>query len=69
MAGGADTSANFLAWSAYVFATQHKVQEKLRDEILELVARNSQPTHADIDNLPYLNGFVKETLRVYSPGK
>lgn len=69
MVGGVDTTANMLAWSSYVLANHHDIQEKLRGEILNFLARVSEPTYADINTLPYLNGFVKELLRVYSPGK
>ncbi|KAK7996711.1 hypothetical protein PG989_004751 [Apiospora arundinis] len=68
MVGGVDTTANMLAWSSYVLANHHDIQDKLRREILNFLARVSEPTYADINTLPYLNGFVKELLRVYSPG-
>ncbi|KAK6827540.1 Cytochrome P450 [Apiospora arundinis] len=63
MVGGVDTTANMLAWSSYVLANHHDIQDKLRREILNFLARVSEPTYADINTLPYLNGFVKELLR------
>jgi cytochrome P450 len=68
MAAGNDSTANLLSWSAYVLATQHDVQETLRQEILQLVGNNHQPQYAGIDNLVYLNAFVKDVMRVYPPG-
>ncbi|KAK8033597.1 cytochrome P450 [Apiospora marii] len=69
MAGGVDTTANMIAWSSYVLAKNHDIQDKLQAEILDFLSRVPNPTYPDIDTLPYLNGFVKEMLRVYCPGK
>ncbi|KAF7515237.1 hypothetical protein G7054_g14677 [Neopestalotiopsis clavispora] len=67
MAAGVDTSANMLAWSAYIFATQHDIQDTLRAEIIQLLGKNPHPSFAEIDRLPYLTWFIKESLRVYPP--
>ncbi|KAK7955917.1 uncharacterized protein PG986_005139 [Apiospora aurea] len=67
MAGGVDTTANMIAWSSYVLASHHDIQEKLQREILDFLAQVPGPTYSDIDTLPYLNGFVKELLRVHCP--
>ncbi|KAI0140269.1 cytochrome P450 3A5 [Pestalotiopsis sp. NC0098] len=67
MAAGVDTSSNMLAWSALVFATQQDVQDTLRAEILELLAKSPHPSFAEIEKLTYLNWFIKESLRVYPP--
>ncbi|KAH8201123.1 hypothetical protein TruAng_004673 [Truncatella angustata] len=45
----------------------HDCQAKLRDEICQLTNRVPSPGFSDLDNLPYLNQFVKEVLRVYPP--
>ncbi|KAH6646939.1 cytochrome P450 [Truncatella angustata] len=64
MAAGHDTSANMLSWSCLIMATNHDIQDKLREEIRGLPINS---TFAEIDKLPYLENFVKESLRVYSP--
>jgi cytochrome P450 len=46
-------------------ALNQEIQDKLREEINGLA---SKPTYAELDKLPYLENFVKESLRVYSPG-
>ncbi len=38
---------------------------KLRDELLSVSTDN--PTMDDLNNLPYLDAVVRETLRVHSP--
>ncbi|KAI1413024.1 cytochrome P450 [Hypoxylon sp. FL1857] len=67
MAGGHSTSADTMAWCAYTLATNHDIQERLRDEIAELGARNPGFTFSDVDSLTYLNNFIKEVLRLYAP--
>ncbi|ORY68349.1 cytochrome P450 [Pseudomassariella vexata] len=65
MAAGHDTSANVLSWCVYLMATKPEVQNKLRDETREL-GQDSEITFERLDTLPYMNNFVKETLRVYA---
>lgn len=65
MAAGHDTSANMLSWSCYILATRQDVQDRLR---AELGAAPPDASFAELDRLPYLDGFVKESMRVYSPG-
>ncbi|KAI0117634.1 cytochrome P450 [Hypoxylon sp. NC0597] len=67
MAGGHSTSADTMAWCAYTLATNHHIQQKLRDEISELAARKPNFTFSDVDSLTYLNNFIKEVLRLYAP--
>ncbi|KAI1854249.1 hypothetical protein JX266_001390 [Neoarthrinium moseri] len=64
MAAGHDTSANMLSWSCYIMATNHSIQDRLREEIGSLSA---EPSFVEMDKLPYLENFVKEALRMYSP--
>lgn len=65
MAAGHDTSANMLSWSCHIMATRHDIQERLRQEILSVPADAS---FAQLDKLPYFDGFVKESMRLYPPG-
>lgn len=65
MAAGHDTSANMLSWGCLIMATRHDIQDRLREEINSL---GHDASFAEIDKLPYLEGFVKETMRVYPPG-
>lgn len=68
MSAGHDTSANVLSWGLYIMATRQDIQSKLRDEIAGLVAETPDPTYTEIERLRYLDHFVKEVLRVFSPG-
>lgn len=46
-----------------------EMQQRIRTEALELLAKSRNPSMAEVDSLPYLNNFVRETLRVYTPGE
>ncbi|OTA99518.1 hypothetical protein M426DRAFT_325056 [Hypoxylon sp. CI-4A] len=64
MAAGHDTSANMLSWALMIMAQNHDIQDKLREELNTLSAN---PSYNELDRLPYLENFSKETLRIYSP--
>ncbi|KAK9422289.1 putative Cytochrome P450 monooxygenase [Seiridium unicorne] len=67
MAAGHETSATVLSWSLLILAQHQDIQQKLRQEIETLFAHNSEPSYTEIENLAYLDNFIKENLRVYSP--
>ncbi|KAF2714603.1 cytochrome P450 [Pleomassaria siparia CBS 279.74] len=67
MAAGGDTSANTLSWSAYILSKHQHIQDKLRAEIQALYTNDPTPAYSSIDALPYLDAFIKEILRLYSP--
>lgn len=69
MAAGHDTSANVLSWSLLVMAQRKDIQDLVRAEIAGLFSKKEDPSYPEIDSLPYLDNFIKETLRHYSPGK
>ncbi|KAJ4394846.1 hypothetical protein N0V93_004066 [Gnomoniopsis smithogilvyi] len=64
MAAGHDTSANMLSWSCHIMATRQDIQDRLRQEINTL---GDDATFAEIDKLPYLEHFMKESMRLYPP--
>ncbi|KAI1316408.1 cytochrome P450 [Xylariaceae sp. FL0255] len=67
MVAGHETSAMMLSWAVYIMATKQNIQIAVYAEISELLRQRPSPTLTDIDKLAYLNYFVMETLRVYSP--
>ncbi|KAJ0158689.1 11-oxo-beta-amyrin 30-oxidase [Colletotrichum tanaceti] len=72
IAGGHETTGSTTMWVAHVLATEPKVQDRLKQEVLGLCAgkpRDWNPTYEELEHLVYVNNFLKEILRFYSPGK
>ena len=59
---GHETTASALAWLFYWVHYLPQVQQKLR---FELESHQKDPGDRTINNLPYLNAVVLETLRIY----
>ncbi|KAJ7458483.1 cytochrome P450 [Mycena latifolia] len=58
---GQETTANSIAFGLLELARHPEFQEELRAEILSY----GNPTSEAYENMPLLNAFVKETLRLY----
>ncbi|OIW25416.1 cytochrome p450 monooxygenase [Coniochaeta ligniaria NRRL 30616] len=67
VATGHETTASALTWATYALGVHHDITRRLRAEALELLKRSPDPSFTDIENLPYLNNFVRESLRIYCP--
>ena len=66
MTVGLNTTATTLAISTYMLATNQEVQAKLRTLIRQQWPNTEQMPDVDvIVNLPYLDMFVREVLRMY----
>lgn len=65
--GGHETSASSLTWTIFHLSQDKDLQRRLRSEIRENVRPpSSAPITAEtLDNLPLLNGVLKESLRLY----
>ncbi|KAF7354254.1 Cytochrome P450 [Mycena venus] len=59
---GQDTTANTLAFGLLELARRPDLQNKLRDEIHATISGSRDAAY---DNMPLLNAFIKETLRMY----
>ncbi|KAI0536824.1 cytochrome P450 [Xylaria digitata] len=70
LAAGHETTSSALSWACYLLSKYPEYQDKLREEI-----RQALPDDMEIDKstdlagilepLPYLNGIMNETLRLY----
>ena len=63
---GHETTANALAWAAYLLAQNPDVQERMAAEIAAHLGGRT-PTYDDLAQLPYTLQVFKETLRLYPP--
>lgn len=63
---GHDTTAMTLTWLFYLLSQHPDIEAKLVDEI-ETVLGDKPPTLSDLDNLPYTEAVINETMRCYPP--
>ena len=65
---GRDTTACTLTWMAYIIAEHPDIEKELCAEI-DRVLQGRQPTLEDLspENMPYLNGVLFESLRLFPP--
>lgn len=62
---GFDTTANTLAFAVYRLALHPDIQDKLHEEIDTELGKGS-PSYDILNNLPYLDKFLNEVLRMYA---
>lgn len=63
---GHETTANVLAWTWYLISQAPDVEEKLHQELTE-VLNGRTPEYADVENLKYTRAILDETMRLYPP--
>lgn len=67
---GRDTTACCLSWTAYILSTHADVQAKLCEEVDRVLGgTDGAPTIEQLSatSMPYLNGVIYESLRLYPP--
>ncbi|KAM0322562.1 hypothetical protein ACHAQA_009409 [Verticillium albo-atrum] len=70
LAAGHETTASALTWACYLLAKQPELQRKVRQEVLEgipseLTGSATFDLAGVLEQLPYLNGTINESLRLY----
>ena len=63
MVGGFHTTGSFLAWVIYYLAIYPHMQEKVFEEIQEVLGPNTELDIKSMDKLKYLNAFLSESHR------
>lgn len=63
-----ESTAETLIWALSMLMNNTRSLKLAQDELDEHVGRNRWVEESDINNLPYLQAVVKETLRLYPPG-
>ena len=64
---GHETTSSWAYWSLYALALYPKVQERLAKEVESHAAGKSPITTTTIQKMDYLQAFLTEVLRFYSP--
>lgn len=69
MFAGHDTTAIAITWTLYALGHNPEIQDKLRQEILDVIGNDSktQVTGQHVKNLKYMERVIKEALRLYPP--
>ncbi|PON58138.1 Cytochrome P450, E-class, group I [Parasponia andersonii] len=65
-AAGTDASALTIEWALSELINNPNIMNKAREEIDTVVGKTRLVEESDINNLPYLQAIVKETLRLHS---
>ncbi|EOA99860.1 Thromboxane-A synthase, partial [Anas platyrhynchos] len=64
---GYETTTSTLSFATYLLATHPECQEKVLQEIDEFSAKHMVPDYQNVQELPYLDMVIAETLRMYPP--
>jgi len=64
---GFDTTANTLTSSCFILARHPEIQEKIYEEVMSKIDHYGDVCHEMLSDLPYLDQFINEILRMYSP--
>ncbi|KAF9973626.1 hypothetical protein BGZ73_003122 [Actinomortierella ambigua] len=65
---GHETTSAAMSWTFYQLARHPDIQQHLRNEVRQMFEMSDgKPSFDQINNLPYLNAVVKESLRLWSP--
>lgn len=54
-----------MTWALFALSQHQKIQYKLREELLGVPS--AKPSMDELNELPLLDAFVRETLRLYAP--
>src|SRR5438309_414607 len=65
LVAGHETTSTATTWALYALTQAPEIQTKLRKELLSVSTDN--PTMDELNELPYLEAVVRETLRLYAP--
>ncbi|CAH0052247.1 unnamed protein product [Clonostachys solani] len=70
LAAGHETTASALTWACYLLTKNPTIQQKLREEVTKALPEDIGNIPAVdlagiLEQLPYLNGIMHETLRLY----
>lgn len=63
---GHETTSNALMWTFYLLAKHPEAQQRLYEE-LDTVLQGRAPQLEDLENLPYTDMVIKESMRVLPP--
>uniref|UniRef100_A0A1I8PV21 Cytochrome P450 n=1 Tax=Stomoxys calcitrans TaxID=35570 RepID=A0A1I8PV21_STOCA len=64
--GGIETTSCTMSYALYELAKNHQIQDKAREEILQVLLKNQQQFNYEcLKDLTYLKAIIQESLRLY----
>lgn len=67
LGAGHETTASSACWTLWLLANHQEEQDRLRAECRSLLEIDQEPDWSQIKELEYLDGVVKESLRIHPP--
>ncbi|KAF0304137.1 Cytochrome P450 3A31 [Amphibalanus amphitrite] len=67
LVAGYDTTSMLLTFAGFCLALNQEIQERVQQEIDEALERHGGLTYEAIQDMPYLDRVISETLRLYPP--
>ncbi|XP_077528049.1 cytochrome P450 3A41-like [Haemaphysalis longicornis] len=64
---GFETTGTTLSFMSYLLAKHQDIQDRLREEVLEVLKRDGSFTYDNAFAMNYLDQVISETLRLYAP--
>uniref|UniRef100_A0A0B7B6B8 Cytochrome P450 n=1 Tax=Arion vulgaris TaxID=1028688 RepID=A0A0B7B6B8_9EUPU len=64
---GYETTSTTLQYLGYELAKNQDVQDKVMEEMLEVLGESTEPDYDKCQNLKYMEATINETLRMYPP--
>ncbi|KAL1806875.1 hypothetical protein ACET3Z_029943 [Daucus carota] len=64
---GTDTTSATIEWAMCELLQNPEPMKKIKAELVRVVGVNNRLLESDIDNLPYLQATIEETLRLHAP--
>ncbi|KAK9874350.1 hypothetical protein WA026_002700 [Henosepilachna vigintioctopunctata] len=65
---GSDTTASTLSFCLVMLGMHPDLQEKIREEVIDILGEDRDVTPEDMSRLNLLERFIKETLRIFPVG-
>ncbi|KAL1438418.1 hypothetical protein MTO96_048032 [Rhipicephalus appendiculatus] len=64
---GFETTGSTMAFMSYLLAKHQDIQDRLREDVLDVLKRDGAFTYDNVFSIKYLDQVISESLRFYSP--